>query len=275
VGLPDEDVDVEKEVSKKADDIKVNLGDIFELGNHRLICGDGINSETFNRLLGGGGVDLLITDPPYGVSIGSKNKDISRFKKSGIKEDILNDNLDAASLRDILIQVFKNSHDKLNQGASFYVTAPQGGSLGLMMQTVMKDSGLPVNHVLIWVKNAATFSLGRLDYSYQHEPIFYGWKEGSHKFYGKNETSVWKIDKPVSSKLHPTMKPIELYARAMCNSSVEGDIILDPFGGSGTCIMAAESLNRKARVIELDPHYCSVIISRWELATGKKHKTLK
>lgn len=140
-----------------------------------------------------------------------------------------------------------------------------------MMMMMMKDAGLPVRHILIWEKNIATFSLGRLDYDYQHEPILYTWAK-KHKNYRKGEfrTTIWKYDKPRKCDLHPTMKPVELVANCMKDGTVEGDSVLDVFGGSGTTLIAAEQLNRNAFVMELDPHYCDVIIARLEKLTGEK-----
>ena len=168
-----------------------------------------------------------------------------------------------------------------------------------MMMMMMKDAGLAVRHMLIWVKNAATFSMGRLDYDYRHEPIFYTWTK-SHKWYGDycntviddskpidkmskpelkellrayispGEDSVIYCDKPVASKLHPTMKPVKLVARFILNSSAKGDTVADIFGGSGTTLIACEQLGRKCRMMEMDPGYCDVIIARWESFTGRK-----
>ena len=185
---------------------------------------------------------------------------------------------------------------------SYYVSSPQGGELGMMMM-MMKDAGLQVRHMLIWVKNTATFSLGRLDYDYRHEPIFYTWTK-KHNFYGgygttviddsedftkKNKKELIEIvrklmhpkddsviyeDKPHRSDLHPTMKPVKLVAKLITNNTREGDIVADIFGGSGTTLIACEQLNRKCRMVELDPHYCDVIVTRWETFTGKKAKKL-
>ena len=164
-----------------------------------------------------------------------------------------------------------NVRENCKDDASYYVTSPQGGELCLMMMMMMKDAGLTVRHMLIWCKNSPTFSLGRLDYDYQHEPIFYTWTKSHHNYRaGKFRTSTWKIDKPRKCDLHPTMKPVELVANAMLDATKDGDIILDVFGGSGTTLIAAEQLNRKCYMMELDPHYCDVIIARWEKLTGKK-----
>lgn len=192
-----------------------------------------------------------------------------------------------------------NLREHCRDDASYYVSSPQGGDLGLMMMMMMQDSGLKVRHMLIWVKNTATFSMGRLDYDYRHEPIFYTWTK-KHKFYGgagntvfddtsviekmtkaelqeelrkirdRDDTSVIYVDKPHQSKLHPTMKPVKLVARFMHNSSIEGDLCVDVFGGSGTTLIAAEQMGRRCNMMELDSHYCDVIIDRWEELTGEK-----
>jgi DNA modification methylase len=152
---------------------------------------------------------------------------------------------------------------------TYFITAPQGGELGMMMMA-MREAGLPVRHVLIWVKNNSTFSLNRLDYDYKHEPILLTWDK-KHNFYGKGnqKTSVWKYDKPVTSKLHPTMKPIALITNALMNHSRKDDIVVDFFGGSGSTLIACEQMNRKCYMMEIDPHYCDVIITRWENFTKK------
>ena len=140
-----------------------------------------------------------------------------------------------------------------------------------MMMMMMMSAAWQVKHELIWVKNQPTFSMGRLDYDYQHEPICYGWNK-SHKFYGNGEQtkSIWHFDKPRESKLHPTMKPVGLIANAIENSSAEGDIVMDLFGGSGTTLIACSQTNRVCCMMELDPHYCDVILERWENLTGSR-----
>ena len=139
-----------------------------------------------------------------------------------------------------------------------------------MMMMMMRDAGLSVRHVLMWRKNSPTFSLGRLDYDYQHEPIFYTWTKSHHNYHGgKYRTTVWDFDKPRHCDLHPTMKPIELIENAVLDASQENDIVLDVFGGSGSTLIACENLNRRCRMMEIDPIYCDVIIERWEKLTGK------
>lgn len=184
-------------------------------------------------------------------------------------KNIEGDTLSAGELYPILVAAMTNCRLSCKDDASYYVTAPQGGELGLMMM-MMKDAGLIVRHNLIWLKNCATFSMGRLDYDYQHEPIMYTWTKSHHNYRkGKYRTSVWPFDKPRKCDLHPTMKPVDLVANCMLDGSKEGDVILDLFGGSGTTLIAAEQLGRCARLMEIDPHYCDVILARWEKLTGK------
>ena len=202
------------------------------------------------------------------------------------------------------MKAFSNLREHADERCSYYVSSPQGGELGLMMMMMMKDAGLTVRHMLIWVKNAATFSMGRLDYEYRHEPIFYTWTK-NHRFYGsygtsviddtaniekmnrkellevvrklmhpKDESVIYE-DKPHKSDLHPTMKPVKLVGRFVTNNTQPGEVVLDIFGGSGTTMIACEQLGRKARLVELDPHYCDVIKTRWETFTGKKAELIK
>lgn len=262
--------DFSDEDAEKAES-RVRLGEIYQLGEHRLMCGDSTDAASVALLMDGQKADMVFTDPPYGVSIGDKNKALNSVQPSGrCTENIANDNISVDDLYPILVKAMINCRENSKDCACYYVTSPQGGELALMMM-MMKDAGLPVRHMLIWEKNSATFSLGRLDYDYQHEPIFYTWTK-SHKNYrnGEFRTTIWKYDKPRKCDLHPTMKPVELVANCMMDASVEGDIVLDMFGGSGTTIIAAEQLGRKARLMELDPHYCDVIIARWEKLTGKE-----
>lgn len=255
--------DFSDEDAEKAES-RVRLGEIWQLGEHRLMCGDSTDAASVALLMDGEKADMVFTDPPYGVSIGDKNKALNSVKKAGrCTENIANDNISVDDLYPILVKAMINCRENSKDCACYYVTSPQGGELALMMM-MMKDAGLPVRHMLIWEKNSATFSLGRLDYDYQHEPIFYTWTK-SHKNYrnGEFRTTIWKYDKPCKCDLHPTMKPVELVANCMMDASVEGDIVLDMFGGSGTTIIAAEQLGRKARLMELDPHYCDVILQRY------------
>lgn len=219
---------------------------------------------------------MVFTDPPYGVSIGDKNKTLNSVQKAGrCTTNIENDTLSSDELYPILVKAMTNARENCKDDACYYVTSPQGGELGLMMM-MMKDAGLPVRHMLIWKKDSATFSLGRLDYDYQHEPIFYTWTKKHHNYRGgDNRTTVWEYPKPRKCDLHPTMKPVALVENCMKDATKEGDIVLDLFGGSGTTMIAAENLGRKARLMELDPHYCDVIITRWENATGLHAKKIQ
>ena len=245
--------------------------ELWQLGKHRLMCGDSTDAEQVKFLMCGKDANMVFTDPPYGVSIGDKNATLNSVINSRrCAENIKNDTLPPDRLYSLLVKAMTNCRESCADDATYFVTSPQGGDLGMMMMMMM-DAGLPVRHILIWEKNNATFSLGKLDYEYQHEPIFYTWAK-KHKNYRKGEfrTTIWKYDKPRKSDLHPTMKPVELVANCMKDGTVEGDSVLDVFGGSGTTLIAAEQLNRNAFLMELDPHYCDVIIARWEKLTGEK-----
>ena len=262
------------EVSETAP--RAKKGDIWQLGDHRLMCGDSSSSGDVEKLMSGEKADMVFTDPPYGVAIGDKNSILNKFDKAGrCKQNIANDNISLSDLYSLLVKAMTNCRENCKDDAVYFVSSPQGGELGLMMMMMMKEAGLPVRHILMWEKNNATFSLGRLDYDYQHEPIFYTWTK-KHKNYRKGEfrTTVWKYDKPHKSDLHPTMKPVALVANCLRDGSAEHDIVLDLFGGSGTTLIACEQLSRKARLMEIDPHYCDVIITRWETLTGKQAQLL-
>jgi DNA modification methylase len=253
----------------------IKLGDMFELGEHRLLCGDSTKKADVERLMQGEKADMVFTDPPYGVDYGAKNRFLNSFQKAGRNlKDVANDMLGKDELLDFLVKAFTLAYEYGADHCSYYVTGPQGGELGLMMMMMMM-SGLPTRHVLIWNKNRQNFSLGRLDYEYKHEPILFTWKK-THKFYGGGEcqSSVWDVDKEMKCDKHPTMKPIALMVNALLNSSQRGEICLDLFGGSGSTLIACEKTERKCRMIELDPQYCQVIIDRWEKFTDKKAKQI-
>lgn len=245
-------------------------GEVWRLGEHRLMCGDSTSEEDFAKLMGEELADMVFTDPPYNVDIVGG---VSRFgkDKSGGKR-IMNDKWDSDEQagQELWLPAFTRLRESSKDQCAIYVTMPQGGTHMMMMMMMMAQAGWQVKHEIIWRKNSIV--LGRQDYNYQHEPICYGWNK-THKFVGRGKfakTSVWDIDRPTKSKEHPTMKPVELVAECMLDNSDEGDIVLDAFGGSGTTIIAAEQLNRKCRMMELDPHYCDVIIARWEKLTGQK-----
>jgi len=241
-------------------------GEIWQLGNHRLMCGDSTSAEDVARLMEDSKADLLFTDPPYGVSYEKKTKEVL---KSKTYTKIQNDDLKLDQFKDFLFDVFTNARAYLLDSASYYVFSCQGGDQEMMMM-MMRECGIPCRHQIIWVKDAPVFSMGRLDYDYKHEPILYGWvKKHDFQRKGEQDKSVWEF-KRTENKLHPTMKPVPLIANALLNSTKGEDVVLDLFGGSGSTLIACEQLNRKCRMMELDQHYCDVIIARWEQLTGEK-----
>lgn len=249
----------------------VKAGELWKLGDNYLLCGDSTKADDIQRLLGGGKADMIFTDPPYGVKYAEKNEFLNGIgKPNSVSNPIENDSKDPASLMAFLCNVFGLIYQFTKERMIYYITAPQGGNILQVMQA-LEDSGFAIKQNLVWNKN--NHVLGRSDYNYKHEPIIYGWKkDGTHKFYGNGNfhTSVWDIAKPLKSDLHPTMKPVELVTNALLDGSKSGDIVLDVFGGSGTTLIACEQLGRKCYMMELDPHYCDVIIARWEKLTGKK-----
>jgi DNA modification methylase len=270
------DINLGKDVED--DDFEVELpdepvsqrGDVYLLGKHRVMCGDATNAEDMKILCGSTLVDLSLTDPPYNVNIGlkgeayEKREDSNRFKN----RKLLNDNLSDAEFLKFLTDAFQNMHDYSKQGAAIYVF--HADSEGYNFRKAFKDAGYDLKQTLIWMKNSLV--LGRQDYQWMHEPILYGWKSGaSHSWYGdRKQTTVLKYDRPLKSAEHPTMKPIELCGYLIKNSSKEGDVVLDPFGGSGSTMISCEQLNRTCYMMELDPKYVDVIIERYEKFTGQK-----
>jgi len=246
------------------------LGDVWLLGEHRLMCGDSTMIDDVEKLMDGNKADLLVTDPPYGVSYTEKNKYLNSIgKPMACPNAIENDSKKPKEMNEFWLQVLLNAYTILDNKSSYYIFSPQGGDLMMMM--AIGDAGFLLKHMLIWVKN--NHVLGRCDYNYKHEPILYGWKSnGTHKFYGKGQfkTSVWEIDKPLKNDLHPTMKPVELIKECILNSSEKNQNIIDVFGGSGSTLIACEETGRKCHMMELSPQYVSVIIARWEQYTGKK-----
>ncbi len=247
----------------------IQRGDLFLLGRHRLLCGDSTSAEDVGRLMDGEKADLLLTDPPYGVSYASKNEFLNALDEGNrVQTEIENDHKKPEEMSAFWIAAFTTAREHMRPGASYYVTGPQGGDL-LLLLLALKEGGFPLRHMLVWAKN--NHVLGRSDYHYKHEPILYGWVEGAHTFYGgHSETSLWPIDKPHKSDLHPTMKPVALFAKAIENSTKSGEGILDPFLGSGTTLVACEQLGRTCYGMEISPQYCQVIIDRWEKLTGQK-----
>lgn len=242
---------------------KTKLGDIWELGEHRLICGDGTSVNTYKNLLGEELVDMVWTDPPYGVSYVGGTEDHLTIENDDLKTDELE-----SFLRDAFNAIFSFT----KPGACWYVAAPSGNNF---QSFSIPLSELEVwRHTLVWVKD--TLVMGRADYHYRHESIFYGWTPGAaHQTPpDRKQDSVWEIARPKVNKEHPTMKPIELITRSINNSSRMNDLVLDGFGGSGSTLIACEQTKRKARLIELDPKYCDVIVNRWENLTGQKARLL-
>lgn len=238
------------------------LGDVWQLGRHRLVCGDSTDKATVELLMNGNKADLYLTDPPYNVNYtdGQENE-----------RKILNDHFDTDEEcgEKLWLPTFINAKEVSNDCCSVYCFMPQGGT-HMMMMMMMSKAGWQVKHELIWLKQSIV--LNRADYNYQHEPFLYGWNK-THKFYGKGKfknTSVWQIDRPTKSKEHPTMKPVELFAEILNNATKKDDIVLDTFCGSGTSFIACEQLERTCYGLELDPKYCDVIIRRFENLTGEK-----
>ena len=250
------------------------LGVVYQLGRHRLMCGDSTDAGSVAILMDGQKADMVFTDPPYNVAIGDKNKAInSLIGSKSIERNLEGDTFktDEEAGEKLWFPAFENMLKNSNENCSIYVTMPQGGT-HMMMMMMMDKAGWQVKHELVWVKNSPTFSMGRLDYDYQHEPICFGWNKG-HKKVGKGRftKSIWQIDKPRKAGDHPTMKPIELVANALENSSESNDNILDVFGGSGSTLIACEQLGRNCYMMELDPKYCDVIRKRyWKFVTGSE-----
>ena len=230
-------------------------GDIWVLGEHRLLCGDSTVAESYDRLMQGEPADMVFTDPPYNVDYANSAKD----KMRGTDRPILNDNL-GDGFYDFLLAALT---PMLQHCAGATYIAMSSSELDTLQQA-FRAAGGKWSTFIIWAKH--TFTLGRADYQRQYEPILYGWPEEATRHWcgDRDQGDVWNIKKPQKNDLHPTMKPVELVERALRNSSRPGDTVLDPFGGSGTTLIAAEKSGRKTRMIELDPKYCDVIVRRWQ-----------
>lgn len=266
--LEDEETDEEETEDTEP---RSKLGEIYDLGPHRLICGDSTDPDTYRLLLGENRADMVFTDPPYNVNYKSRGAKLNEDGVGSIK----NDNMDDAHFREFIDKAFNAFFLHTKEGSSFYICSGWS-SYPQFLESMLKN-GFQHSGVIIWVKNVP--SMGWNDYRYKHEwiakakkldpksaqGIIYGWKNGTHKFYGDNEFDVWEMPrKAVAHYLHPTEKPDWLAMRAMRNSTKRGDIILDPFGGSGSTMAAAEKVGRRACMIELDPRFCDVIRNRWE-----------
>lgn len=269
VEVKEDDFDAEKDAVKT----RCSRADVWQLGEHRLMCGDSTSEEDIKILMGGAEADMVFTDPPYNVAIGDKNKALNAMAPcERIERNLEGDTYktDEECGEKLWKPAFTAMRKVSKSRCAIYVTMPQGGT-HMMMMMMMHEAGWQVKHELIWMKNSPTFSRGRLDYDYQHEPICFGWNKTHKKIgAGKYTKSVWAIDKPAKCDLHPTMKPIELIVNALLNSSEETDNILDCFGGSGSTLMACEQTGRHCYMMEYDEHYCDVIIARWEKFTGKQ-----
>ena len=251
---------------------KCKLGDIWQLGRHRLMCGDSTDASQVAKLLGGTNIQLYLTDPPYNVAYGYDGAATEGHRKDGLV--VLNDKMDNDKFEEFLTNAFNAANANMEKGASFYIFHSDGYSYWFR-KALINTVDLELRENLIWVKNSMV--LGRQDYQWRHEPCLYGWKKGSsHNWFSdRKQTTVMEFDRPTKSVEHPTMKPIPLFAYLIQNSSQEGWNVYDSFGGSGTTIMACEQLGRNGFSMELDPHYCDVIINRWETYTGKKAEKIK
>lgn len=298
----DDDFEVEEEY-ENIEVPKTKRGDIYILGNHRLMCGDSTNAEDVAELMDGEFADLIVTDPPYNVNYGDKAEYLDEYLGKGHKNQkkIKNDNMDEASFYHFLLDAFISAYNIMKAGAPIYVF--HGENEGITFRTAFRDANLKQSQCLIWEKNS--FVLGRQDYQWRHEPILYGWKEGAAHYFVddrtqdtviiddavdykhmskqellayvdelhrnlKDKTTVIYENKPSRNDVHPTMKPISLVGKLIKNSSRVGENVADLFGGSGSTLMAAEQLQRKAYIMELDEKFCDVIVRRWEEYTGEK-----
>ncbi len=234
-------------------------GDLWELGRHRLLCGDATKADDVKRVLGDTPADLLLTDPPYGVGYVGKTAEALT---------IANDALDAEHYRRFLADALTAAALHLRPGGSFYIW--HADTAGLPTRAACAAAGLTVRQCLVWVKS--TLVLGRQDYQWKHEPCLYGWADGAaHTWLSdRSQTTVLEFDKPLRNGDHPTMKPVALFAYLLRNSCPPGGRVFDPFGGSGTTLIAAQQEGRTAALLELDPRYCDVIIKRFETFTGVK-----
>lgn len=262
--FPESPVDVEEddfESEIDEDEVDINPGDIFLLGNHRLMCGDSTNKENVLRLLNNNPLNMVFTDPPYNVDYGA-SKNHPSWKIRSIKNDALDDDEWIKFNKGIIESL------KLCQG-DIYVWGASGPA-GMQQRLLMTQSDIHWSSTIIWNKHSLVLSPSK--YQRKYEPCFYGWNEGiNSSFCGdRKQTEVWDFNKPHSSDLHPTMKPVELCAYAIQNSSKINDNVLDLFGGSGSTLMACEQTKRNCYMMELDPIYCQTIINRWEQYTGQR-----
>jgi site-specific DNA-methyltransferase (adenine-specific) len=253
-GLTDEDA-----VPEVPETPKTVPGDVWVLGNHRLMCGDSTSIDALAKLTEGNLVDMWLTDPPYNVAYEGGTKE---------KLTIQNDSMGDDDFRQFLRDSYTAADSVMKPGAVFYIW--HADSEGYNFRGAAKDTGWQVRQCLIWKKSSLV--MGRQDYHWMHEPCLYGWKEGAAHLWAtdRKQTTILEFDKPSRNGEHPTMKPVELFEYQMLNNTKGADMVLDSFGGSGTTIIAAEKHGRYGRLMELDPKYCDVIIKRWQDFTGKK-----
>ena len=245
-GIHEDDFDVDAELQKPA---LTKQGDIWMLGQHRLVCGDSTKADTFNLLMDGKLANLVVTDPPYNVNYeGSAGK-------------IKNDNMGNEAFYEFLLDAFKNTETAMAKDASIYVF--HADTEGLNFRKAFSEAGFYLSGTCIWKKQSLV--LGRSPYQWQHEPVLFGWKKsGKHNWYAdRKQTTIWEFEKPKKNADHPTMKPVALVAYPILNSSLSNCIVLDPFGGSGSTLIACEQTDRICYTIELDEKYCDVIVKRY------------
>jgi DNA modification methylase len=259
-GLTDEDA-----VPEVPEEPKTKLGDIYQLGNHRLMCGDSTSIDAVDKLMEFGKADMVFTDPPYNMDFtGGIHADGSKSfnsKHGGIK----NDKMSQTEAEDFFDAI--NTIIYAYCVGAFYITFYRLG-IGEYWKS-LERTNLKVRSLIIW--NKGNHTLSNSDYMSKYEPIFYGWTGDNHKFYGGNNgMDIWEIKRTAKNDLHPTMKPVELIEKALEDASKSGNTVLDLFGGSGSTMIACEKLGRKSRLMELDPKYCDVIVKRWEEFTGKQ-----
>lgn len=261
-GLPEEEPEVTEDEAPAVDEENEPIsqrGDIWRLGRHRLMCGDSTKTEDIQKLAGGAKIDMLLTDPPYGVDYVGKTKDALKIENDAKSDDefIL-----------FLQNAFAAADSVMKPGAVFYIW--HADSKAYVFRMACQMVGWEVRQVLIWVKNSMV--LGRQDYQWKHEPCLYGWKDGAGHLWAadRKQTTVLEFDKPNANREHPTMKPVALFDYQIKNNTKGGDIVLDMFGGSGTTVIACEQNGRTAYVMEYDPKYVDVIVKRWEKLTGEK-----
>ena len=226
------------------------LGDLYEIGEHRLLCGDSTDSDQVANLMNGQKADMVFTDPPYNVAYEGGSK-----KRDAIANDKIND------FYKFLYDVYTNCFLFMNDGSPIYVAHSELERSNFILAFI--DAGFKYSSIIVWVKNNSTFSMNK-DYKWKHEPIIYGWKQGKERIWkGDNkQDTVWNIDRPSRSEQHPTMKPVELCEKAIKNSSIQNSLIFEPFTGSGSTMVASHQLKRKCYGMELDPKYCDVIVAR-------------